>query len=115
MTRTEPGFGLIGSGVMGRSHALALHTVAAAFEEIDPPRRVAIADVDRDAAVKAAEELGFERGTGDWRELLDDPAIDVIDICTPNHLASGLCSPARHTRTTAASARLRAIASAPTS
>ena len=29
-------------------------------------------------------ELGFERATGDWRELVNSPDIDVVSITTPN-------------------------------
>lgn len=81
-----PGFGLIGTGFMGRAHAIALHEVAAVFADVPAPRCLAIADHDAARATVAARELGFERATDDWRQLLDDPDIDVIDICTPNYL-----------------------------
>jgi predicted dehydrogenase len=80
------GFGLIGSGYMGRAHAIALGGVANVFCDVEVPRRVAIADVSLERASAAARELHFERGLDDWRRLLDDPAVDVVDICTPNHL-----------------------------
>jgi predicted dehydrogenase len=80
------GFGLIGSGFMGRAHAIALRVVGTVYDDIAAPRCVSLADRDPGTAAAAAEDLGFERGTGDWRQLLDDPAIDVIDICTPNYL-----------------------------
>ncbi len=80
------GFGLIGTGFMGRAHAIALHEVAVVFDDIGRPRAVCVSDHDDEQAGRAAAELRFERATGDWRSLLDDPDIDVIDICTPNHL-----------------------------
>ncbi|HET6630533.1 MAG TPA: Gfo/Idh/MocA family oxidoreductase, partial [Woeseiaceae bacterium] len=80
------GFGLIGTGFMGRAHAIALHEVAAVFDDIGRPRAVCVSDSDDERAGRAAAQLRFERGTGNWRSLLDDPGIDVIDICTPNHL-----------------------------
>ena len=86
MTSLSPGFGLIGSGFMGRAHSIALHEVATVYDDVPAPRCVAIADHDADRARIAARELGFERGEPDWRRLLADPAIDVIDICTPNYL-----------------------------
>ena len=82
----NPGFGLIGTGFMGRAHAIALRSVATVFPDIEAPRLVCVADQAEAQAAAAARALQFERGTGDWRTLLDDPAIDVIDICTPNHL-----------------------------
>ena len=35
---------------------------------------------------QAADALGFGAGTADWRTIVADPRIDVVDICTPNHL-----------------------------
>jgi predicted dehydrogenase len=34
----------------------------------------------------AAERFGFARSTGDWRSLIADPEIDLVDITTPNTL-----------------------------
>lgn len=80
------GFGLIGSGFMGRAHAIALGTVGRVYPDIESPRCVALADADADRAARSAREFGFARGTGDWRQLLGDREIHVVDICTPNHL-----------------------------
>jgi predicted dehydrogenase len=80
------GFGLIGTGYMGRAHAIALRAVGTVFPEIEAPVCVAIADSDAGRARAAAAALGFERSTGRWQELLDDPRIDVIDVCSPNYL-----------------------------
>jgi predicted dehydrogenase len=80
------GFGLIGTGFIGRTHAIALSAVGAVFQDITAPLRVLVADSDAARASAAAESLGFERSTGNWRDLIDNPAVDVVDICTPNHL-----------------------------
>src|SRR5579859_379085 len=45
---------------------------------------VALADTDADALGRTAAEFGVERAVSDYRELLDDPAIDVIDVVTGN-------------------------------
>jgi predicted dehydrogenase len=78
--------GLIGSGFMGRAHSIALHSVAATFGADFAVECAALADNTADRAREAASSLGFARSTGDWRELVADPRIDVVDICTPNHL-----------------------------
>lgn len=78
------GVGLVGTGYMGKCHALAWNGVASVFGDVGRPRLVALAEVDAALAHRKASELGFERGTGDWRELLRDPDIDVISIATPN-------------------------------
>jgi len=49
-------------------------------------RLAAVADVTEAAAEAARRSFGIERATGDWRSLIDDPAIDVIDITAPNAL-----------------------------
>ena len=84
--RSTLGFGMIGSGFMGRTHAIALREVATVFDGIRAPRLVSLADRDQENATRAARALCFEHGTADWTELLDDPAIDVVDICSPNFL-----------------------------
>jgi predicted dehydrogenase len=45
-----------------------------------------LAEVTPELAARQADSLGFNRSTGDWRELVADPAIDVVDICAPNFL-----------------------------
>jgi predicted dehydrogenase len=79
-------FGLIGSGFMGRAHSIALHSVAATFGQDYQVHCAVLADESPQRAQQAAASMGFDRSTGDWRDLLADPGIDVIDICTPNHL-----------------------------
>jgi predicted dehydrogenase len=86
MDKRTVGIGLIGSGYMGRAHALAFRSAAAVFDLAAEPRLELLADVDADTAAGAAAALGFARSTGDWRKLVSDPAVDVVDITTPNRL-----------------------------
>ena len=79
-------FGLIGTGFMGKAHAIALQSVGTVFPEIDAPRLDCLVDVDAARAEKLAGAWGFERSGSDWLTLCSDADIDVIDICTPNHL-----------------------------
>lgn len=78
------GVGLIGSGYMGKCHALAWTSVATVFPDVRRPRLVTLADVTPELARQQAEALGFGRGTGDWRDLISDPAVDVVSIAAPN-------------------------------
>ncbi len=78
--------GLIGSGFMGKAH---VHGFASAEKAFDLPYRLelhSVADASDDLAARAADEFGFARHTGNWRELIADPDIDVIDITAPNAL-----------------------------
>lgn len=78
------GVGLIGSGYMGKCHALAWTSVATVFGDVERPRLVALADATEELAQRQGRAFGFARATGDWRDLLSDPAIDVISIAAPN-------------------------------
>jgi predicted dehydrogenase len=45
---------------------------------------VALADVNPTALAAAAATFGVQRTVADYRELLDDPGIDVVDVVTGN-------------------------------
>lgn len=79
-------FGLIGTGFMGKAHAIALQSVGTVFPDIDAPRLDCLVDVDAARAAQLADAWGFERSGDDWRALCSDAVIDVVDVCTPNHL-----------------------------
>jgi predicted dehydrogenase len=78
------GVGLIGTGYMGKCHALAWNAVKAVFGEGPRPRLAHLAEASPDLAARRAAEFGFERATGDWRALIADPAVEVVSITTPN-------------------------------
>ena len=80
------GYGLIGSGFMGKCHAHAMHAVARYFPLPAEPRLELLADIDAITAERAAGPLGFARFTDDWKALVNDPAVDIVSITTPNTL-----------------------------
>jgi predicted dehydrogenase len=80
------GIGLIGTGFMGKAHAIAFNAVSAVFGDIPRPRLRLLCDVEAKRTEQKAEEFGFERWTTDWREVVSDPSIEVVAITTPNHL-----------------------------
>ena len=80
------GIGLIGSGFMGRSHAIAFRAVAGIFGLETVPVLELLADINRPTAERAAKALGFARATDDWQALIADPAGGLVDITTPNTL-----------------------------
>src|ERR1700730_12974104 len=45
---------------------------------------VALADIDADVAGEVAAKFSVPRAVTDYRELLDDPDIDVVDVVTGN-------------------------------
>ncbi len=80
------GVGLIGTGFMGKAHALAYRSVRAVMGDVPAVRLVALADTPAARATEMADQFGFESATDTWRDLLDDPAIGIISITTPNGL-----------------------------
>jgi predicted dehydrogenase len=68
---------IIGTGFMGRVHLEALRRVA----YVEP---VAIVGRNKDAARGLGEGFGISTFTIDYRDILRDPAIDAVHICTPN-------------------------------
>ena len=79
--------GLIGAGFMGKAHSLAYAAMPMFFWPAPAmPVRKTIAEATEPLAEEASRRFGFEKYTADWREVVEDPEIDVIDIATPNHL-----------------------------
>ncbi|HBV3339683.1 Gfo/Idh/MocA family oxidoreductase (plasmid) [Klebsiella pneumoniae] len=77
------GIGLIGTGFMGKAHAMAWKAAASFSGDIQPVL-VSVADIDSDAAQHAQQQYGFQRWTSRWQDLIEDPDIDVISITSPN-------------------------------
>lgn len=78
--------GLIGSGFMGKAHAFGFALAPRVF---DLPYEIVLhtlADRSGEAAAGAARAFGFAKATGDWRVLVADPEIDLVDITAPNAL-----------------------------
>jgi predicted dehydrogenase len=78
------GVALIGTGFMGKCHAMAYGAVTAVFGEVPHVDRIALCDVDAAHTKQKASEFGFARATTNWRDLLVDPSIHLISITSPN-------------------------------
>jgi predicted dehydrogenase len=84
---TGAGVGMLGYAFMGKAHANAYRTLPyIVWPPPLEPRLVAVAGRDGAAAEEAAKRYGFARATTDWHSLVDDPEIDLLDNCGPNHL-----------------------------
>ena len=80
------GVALIGTGFMGKAHALAYRTVQAVMGDVPGVRLVTLVETPDTKAVEMARQFGFEKATANWREVLADPAIQLVSITTPNGL-----------------------------
>jgi predicted dehydrogenase len=83
----EVGIGLLGVGWMGDVHTASYKRVNAHYPECEAvPRLVIAADEVEERARLAAEKLGYEQWTTDWREVLTHPDVEAVSIAAPNLL-----------------------------
>src|SRR5260370_28381601 len=94
-TPAAVGIGIVGYGMMGRAHSYAYTAVPVLRQLPVRPKLVMLSGRDRAKVENAAGAYGFDRFTTDWREVVSDPDVDIVDICTP---------PGTHTEIAAAAA-----------
>ena len=80
----EIGVGVIGTGFMGKAHSIAYSASASVFGTGLRPRLEVVCDLSPERAQTRATDLGFSRYSSDWREVINDPAVELISVCTPN-------------------------------
>lgn len=80
------GVALIGTGFMGKCHALAYGAVGRVFGDVAAPRLEIVCDQPLDRATTLAHQFGFARASDDWRAVVADPGVDIVSITTPNGL-----------------------------
>jgi len=76
--------GLVGYGFMGQAHSNAWRQAPHFF---DLPAKIELKTIcgrNGVAVRNAAGKLAWQNFAIDWRDLITDPDIDIIDICTPN-------------------------------
>jgi predicted dehydrogenase len=81
------GVGMLGYGFMGRTHAYA-HTAIPFYYDPAPAevRLKVVCRTTEAGAREAAAAGGFERWTTNPLEVIDAGDVDIVHICTPNHL-----------------------------
>jgi predicted dehydrogenase len=82
--------GLIGTGFMGKAHSNAWRQAPRFFDLPAEIRMTTICGRDRALTNRAAKKLGWENSATDWRVVVADPGIDIVDICAPNNLHAGI-------------------------
>jgi predicted dehydrogenase len=80
------GVGLIGHGFMGRAHSLAWRNITLFTDSPLTPVLKAVAGRSEDALRGFAARFGFERYYTDYKLMIKDPGIDIIDNVTPNYM-----------------------------
>ena len=75
--------GMIGYGFMGAAHSHAWRNAHRFFDLPLTPQLRTLAGRTESAVAEAAERFGFASHTTRWQHVVEDPEIDIIDICTP--------------------------------
>ena len=70
---------VFGAGFVGRVHIEGLR-------RLGNVEVYALVIAERDDPARLGRELHIERTDSDYRRILEDPAVDVVHICTPNAL-----------------------------
>ena len=78
------GIGLIGTGFMGKAHALAYRAARAVMGDVPEPRLAVLCDTPIERAEAMAAQFGFARASDDWTALVADPNVEIVCITTPN-------------------------------
>ena len=78
------GVGVIGTGFMGKAHSIAYSASASVFGTGLRPNLEIVCDLSPERASQRATDLGFSRYSADWHDVVNDDAVELISICTPN-------------------------------
>jgi predicted dehydrogenase len=84
MAKKPLNIGMVGYGFMGRTHSNAFSQVGHFFETGYQPVLKTICARDAAKGAAFAEQWGYESSVTDWRALVEDKSIDLIDIASPN-------------------------------
>jgi predicted dehydrogenase len=84
MAKKKLNVGMVGYGFMGRTHSNALSQVGHFFDTGYQPVLKTICARDAYKGKAFADQWGYESSVTDWRKLVDDKNIDLIDIASPN-------------------------------
>jgi len=79
--------GILGFGMIGKVHAYGYLNLPLFYEP--PPLAAKITHIvtsRQETAEKAARMVGAETAATDYREVTENPAVDIVHVCTPNHL-----------------------------
>lgn len=79
--------GLIGAGFMGKAHCVAYSNMPKLFWPAPAMLRMkTICDIVPEIAEESKIRFSFEKCCTDWKDVVNDPEIDIISICTPNNV-----------------------------
>ena len=92
--------GIVGFGFIGKVHAFGYHNLAMYYDPVPLETRITHVAASRpESAEKGRKLLGAEHAVTDYREITENPDVDIVHICTPNHLhQEAILSAIRHNK-----------------
>ena len=86
MDRNKANIAMFGSKFMGRAHSNAYLKVARFFDlPVEPVMHTVAARATNDLAAFASR-WGWQNWTTRWALAVENPEVDLVDICTPNYV-----------------------------
>jgi len=76
--------GMIGAKFMGKAHTNAYRQATYFFDPPVKPRLKVVCALEP-TIDKFAKRWGWEQATADWRQVIEDPEVDLVEICSPNN------------------------------
>lgn len=81
------GIGMLGYAFMGKAHTNALKKIPyMMYPPPAVPELVAICGRNEDAVAEAARRYGYRKYYTDWRQMLEDDEVQVLDNGAPNNM-----------------------------
>jgi len=88
----EIGVGILGYAFMGKAHTNGYKKMPIFFYPPPAiPRLIAICGRTEEAVAEAARRYGFETYYTDWKKLIADERIEIVDNCLPNNMHAEPC------------------------
>ncbi len=85
MAKKKVNVAIIGAQFMGKAHSNAWRQVGAMFDlPVEPVMKALCGKFPEELEV--AGKWGWEETSLSWKEVVNRPDIDIVDICTPNFL-----------------------------
>lgn len=92
--------GIVGFGFIGKVHAFGYRNLSMYYDPVPLEARITHVAASRpETAERGRKLVGADHAVTDYREITENPQVDIVHICTPNHLhKEALLSAIRHNK-----------------
>jgi predicted dehydrogenase len=92
--------GILGFGFIGKVHAFGYRNLPMYYEPVPLQTRITHVAASRpETAERGRKLVGADHAVTDYRWITENPDVDIVHICTPNHLhKDALLSAMRHNK-----------------